>query len=129
MRKDKDLKPASPSETCECVLVDIRESMTGCDGSRKEENTKVVGETVIHPDMRVGETIIHPAPGQQQSVQASGQQQGVQAGSSQEVSIEVKQHHLFRYPSEWDPRESGKTKGGYLEGKIQLPKVNLHKQI
>lgn len=97
--------------------------MAGCDGSRKEENTKVVGETVIHPDMRVGETIIHPAAGQQQSVQASGQQQGVQAGSSQEVSIEVKQHHLFRYPSEWDPRESGKTKGGYLEGKIQLPKV------
>jgi len=53
------------------------------------------------------------------------------AGSSaqhqdiQEVSIEVKQHHLFRYPSEWDPRESGKTKGGYLEGKIQLPKVSF----
>ena len=45
----------------------------------------------------------------------------------QRVSIEVKQDHLFRYPSEWDPRETGKTKGGYLEGRIQLPKVNLLK--
>ena len=78
--------------------------MAACDGSGKEENTRLVGETIIHP-------------GQQESVQA--------ASSRQEVSIEVKQHHLFRYPSEWDPRESGKTKGGYLEGKIQLPKVNL----
>ena len=47
----------------------------------------------------------------------------------QRVSVEVKQDHLFRYPSEWDPRETGKTKGGYLEGKIQLPKVNLLKNI
>ena len=28
---------------------------------------------------------------------------------------------MFRYPSEWDPRDDGKTKGGYLEGFIQLP--------
>jgi len=35
----------------------------------------------------------------------------------------MKQHHLFRYPSEWDPRQNGKTKGGYLEGKISLPKT------
>ena len=45
----------------------------------------------------------------------------------QRVSVDVKQDHLFRYPSEWDPRETGKTKGGYLEGRIQLPKVNLLK--
>jgi hypothetical protein len=32
------------------------------------------------------------------------------------------QLHLFRYPSEWDPRKPGNTKGGYLEGSIQLPK-------
>merc|ERR1712198_694932 len=38
------------------------------------------------------------------------------------LKIEVKPHHLFRYPSEWDPRENGKTKGGYLEGSITLPK-------
>ena len=37
------------------------------------------------------------------------------------VYIEVKPHHLFRYPSEWDPRQNGKTKGGYLEGQIRLP--------
>lgn len=37
------------------------------------------------------------------------------------VHIEVKPHHLFRYPSEWDPRQNGKTKGGYLEGQIRLP--------
>jgi len=37
-------------------------------------------------------------------------------------TIDVKPHHLFRYPSEWDPRQNGKTKGGYLEGRIQLPK-------
>ena len=78
----------------------ILESMASCDGSGKEENTRLLGETIIHPA-------------------------GQAASSRQEVSIEVKQHHLFRYPSEWDPRESGKTKGGYLEGKIQLPKVNL----
>jgi len=40
------------------------------------------------------------------------------------MSIELKsQYHLFRYASEWDPREKGKTKGGYLEGKIHLPRV------
>ena len=38
------------------------------------------------------------------------------------IGIEIKPHHLFRYPSEWDPRQIGKTKGGYLEGKILLPK-------
>ena len=38
------------------------------------------------------------------------------------VSIEVKPHHLFRYPSEWNPQKNGKTKGGYLEGKINLPR-------
>ena len=38
------------------------------------------------------------------------------------TKIEIKPHHLFRYPSEWDPRENGKTKGGYLEGCICLPK-------
>jgi len=38
------------------------------------------------------------------------------------ITIDVKPHHLFRYPSEWDPRQNGKTKGGYLEGKIQLPR-------
>ena len=32
------------------------------------------------------------------------------------------QLHLFRYPSEWDPRKPGSSKGGYLEGSIQLPK-------
>ena len=40
---------------------------------------------------------------------------------SYEVSIDIKPNHLFRYPSEWDPRQSGKTKGGYLEGSIKLP--------
>lgn len=39
------------------------------------------------------------------------------------VTIEVKPHHLFRYPSEWDPRQNGKTKGGYLEGQIKLPRT------
>jgi len=40
------------------------------------------------------------------------------------MSIELKSaYHLFRYASEWDPREKGKTKGGYLEGKIHLPRV------
>lgn len=58
---------------------------------------------------------------------SSAQQQDI-LQTGQEMSIEVKQHHLFRYPSEWDPRESGKTKGGYLEGKIQLPKVNFLKR-
>jgi len=38
------------------------------------------------------------------------------------LTIDVKPHHLFRYPSEWDPRQNGKTKGGYLEGRITLPK-------
>ena len=30
---------------------------------------------------------------------------------------------LLRYPSEWDPRKTGTTRGGYLEGRIRLPKV------
>eukprot|EP00092_Neocalanus_flemingeri_P033244 GFUD01036151.1.p1 GENE.GFUD01036151.1~~GFUD01036151.1.p1 ORF type:complete len:158 (-),score=21.07 GFUD01036151.1:270-707(-) len=34
--------------------------------------------------------------------------------------IEITPHHLFRYASEWDPRK-GNTKGGYLEGYINLP--------
>ena len=38
-----------------------------------------------------------------------------------EVGVDINPHHLFRYPSEWDPRDDGKTKGGYLEGEIQLP--------
>ena len=44
-----------------------------------------------------------------------------------EVEVKVEPHHLFRYPSEWDPRvdpKGGKrntTKGGYLEGCIRLP--------
>ena len=43
------------------------------------------------------------------------------------ITIDVKPHHLFRYPSEWDPRQSGKTKSGYLERRVQLPRnaVNL----
>jgi len=41
------------------------------------------------------------------------------------MSVKLKsQYHLFRYASEWDPREKGKTKGGYLEGKIELPSVS-----
>jgi len=38
------------------------------------------------------------------------------------VSIDLKSSHLFRYASEWDPREPGHTKGGYLEGKLRLPR-------
>ena len=38
-----------------------------------------------------------------------------------EVHVNIKSNHLFRYPSEWDPRQTGKTKGGYLEGSITLP--------
>ena len=34
----------------------------------------------------------------------------------------MKPNHLFRYASEWDPREPGHTKGGYLEGKLILPR-------
>ena len=30
---------------------------------------------------------------------------------------------LLRYPSEWEPRKTGTTRGGYLEGRIRLPKV------
>ena len=26
------------------------------------------------------------------------------------VTVEVEQHHLFRYPSEWDPRKDKGTK-------------------
>jgi len=35
--------------------------------------------------------------------------------------LDIKPNHLFRYASEWDPREPGHTKGGYLEGKLYLP--------
>merc|ERR1712227_808429 len=45
------------------------------------------------------------------------------------ISIEMKPHHLFRYPSEWDPRQNGKTKGGYLEGKIILPKTSRNLKL
>jgi len=45
------------------------------------------------------------------------------------VHIEVKPHHLFRYPSEWDPRQNGKTKGGYLEGHIRLPDNGGHFRV
>jgi len=45
------------------------------------------------------------------------------------ISIEMKPHHLFRYPSEWDPRQNGKTKGGYLEGKIILPKSSRNLKL
>ena len=44
-----------------------------------------------------------------------------------DVNISVEPHHLFRYPSEWDPRvdprgvKRNNTKGGYLEGSITLP--------
>jgi len=47
----------------------------------------------------------------------------MRAETKSTVNIEVKPHHLFRYPSEWDPRQNGKTKGGYLEGQIQLPQT------
>ena len=36
--------------------------------------------------------------------------------------IEINPEHQFRYSSEWDPRRPGLTKGGYLEGKIHLPR-------
>ena len=39
-----------------------------------------------------------------------------------EIPVNIEPHLLFRYPSEWDPRDDGKTKGGYLEGSLQLPK-------
>jgi len=45
------------------------------------------------------------------------------------VYIEVKPHHLFRYPSEWDPRQNGKTKGGYLEGQIKLPRTGGNMRV
>jgi len=45
------------------------------------------------------------------------------------VYIEVKPHHLFRYPSEWDPRQNGKTKGGYLEGQIKLPRTGGNMKV
>ena len=45
------------------------------------------------------------------------------------VYIEVKPHHLFRYPSEWDPRQNGKTKGGYLEGQIRLPRTGGNMRV
>jgi len=36
--------------------------------------------------------------------------------------IDIKPDHHFRYAREWDPRLPAHTKGGYLEGKIQLPR-------
>ena len=30
---------------------------------------------------------------------------------------------LLRYKSEWDPRRHARTKGGYLDGEIRVPKV------
>ena len=36
--------------------------------------------------------------------------------------IDIKPEHHFSYASEWDPRKPAHTKGGYLEGKIHLPK-------
>jgi len=45
------------------------------------------------------------------------------------VHIDVKPHHLFRYPSEWDPRQNGKTKGGYLEGQIRLPQTGANLKV
>ena len=89
--------------------------MAGC-GARAGENMRAVGETII-------ETVIH-SDGHAASVPPVSI---TSVPPDQRVSIEVKQDHLFRYPSEWDPRETGKTKGGYLEGRIQLPKVNLLK--
>ena len=40
-----------------------------------------------------------------------------------EVRISIQPSHLFMYPTEWDPRQVGKTKGGYMEGFIDLPKT------
>ena len=42
--------------------------------------------------------------------------------SSVTLKVEIEPHHLFRYPSEWDPRLLGRSKGGYLDGRILLPK-------
>ena len=42
-----------------------------------------------------------------------------------DLSIKItSEKHRIRYPSEWDPRGHAKTKGGYLEGEITLPKHN-----
>jgi len=41
--------------------------------------------------------------------------------SKTEGLLDLKPNHLFRYASEWDPREPGHTKGGYLEGRLNLP--------
>ena len=38
------------------------------------------------------------------------------------MDLSITSHHLFRYPSEWDPRQTDKTKGGYPEGSLKLPK-------
>ena len=36
----------------------------------------------------------------------------------------------LRYKSEWDPRVLANTKGGYLEGRIRVPKVEqLHEKV
>merc|ERR1712165_242013 len=53
-----------------------------------------------------------------------GSSVGRNSSPSQVMTWELRsQYHLFRYASEWDPREKGKTKGGYLEGRINLPRV------
>ena len=39
------------------------------------------------------------------------------------MEIELKNKSvLLRYVSEWDPRSTGKTKGGYMEGNIRVPR-------
>merc|ERR1711936_1090335 len=39
------------------------------------------------------------------------------------------QDTLLRYKSEWDPRLHAHTKGGYLDGEIRVPKVNLNETL
>jgi len=36
------------------------------------------------------------------------------------ISLKTRQN-LFRYASEWDPKKHAQTKGGYIEGEIELP--------
>ena len=43
---------------------------------------------------------------------------------SKQIRMDLTQNHLFRYPSEVDPRKVGTTKGGYIEGTIFLPSDN-----
>ena len=44
------------------------------------------------------------------------------SAASEENLVEIKPETHIRYASEWDPRRPAHTKGGYLQGKIQLPK-------